>query len=106
MLLGECSAQRMKEQTEEHIRISSEGSIADARDQNEALAPAAALGRDATKLQAVITKPFPHGETEQGKLIKSSSFDMPLLPQDTHIRPAMKPHYTVPGPAIEGPAKP
>eukprot|EP00959_Pyramimonas_sp_CCMP1952_P244443 5109594-Pyramimonas_sp.AAC.1 len=61
----------MKEQIEEHIRIRPKGPIADARDQNETLAPAAALGRDAMKLQAVIAKPFPHGETEQGKLMKS-----------------------------------
>eukprot|EP00959_Pyramimonas_sp_CCMP1952_P296400 6200630-Pyramimonas_sp.AAC.1 len=58
------------------------------------------------KLRAIITKPFPHGETEQGKLIKSSSFEMPPLSQDAPMRPVMKPHYTVPGPAVEGPAKP
>eukprot|EP00959_Pyramimonas_sp_CCMP1952_P251685 5258799-Pyramimonas_sp.AAC.1 len=59
-LLDECSAQRVKEQTEEQIRISPKGPIIDARDQNEALAHAAALGRDAMKFQAVITEPFPH----------------------------------------------
>eukprot|EP00959_Pyramimonas_sp_CCMP1952_P030760 644797-Pyramimonas_sp.AAC.1 len=31
---------------------------------------------------------------------------MPLLSQETPVRPVMRPHYTVPGPAIEGPAKP
>eukprot|EP00959_Pyramimonas_sp_CCMP1952_P177277 3705737-Pyramimonas_sp.AAC.1 len=58
------------------------------------------------KLPAVIAKPLPHGETEQGKIIKSSSFELPLFSHDTPTRPAMKPHYIVPGPAIEGPAEP
>eukprot|EP00959_Pyramimonas_sp_CCMP1952_P122480 2560673-Pyramimonas_sp.AAC.1 len=31
---------------------------------------------------------------------------MPLLSQETPVRPVMRPRYTVPGPAIEGPAKP
>eukprot|EP00959_Pyramimonas_sp_CCMP1952_P019107 403884-Pyramimonas_sp.AAC.1 len=31
---------------------------------------------------------------------------MPLLSQETPGRPVMRPNFTVPGPAIEGPAKP
>eukprot|EP00959_Pyramimonas_sp_CCMP1952_P371918 7788031-Pyramimonas_sp.AAC.1 len=38
--------------------------------------------------------------------MQSNSFEIPLLSQDVPTRPAMKPHCTVPGPAIEGPAKP
>eukprot|EP00959_Pyramimonas_sp_CCMP1952_P343709 7199687-Pyramimonas_sp.AAC.1 len=58
------------------------------------------------KLKATITESFPYGEKEQDKLPKFSSFDMPSLSQETPVRPVMRPHYTVPGPAIEGPAKP
>eukprot|EP00959_Pyramimonas_sp_CCMP1952_P318336 6661260-Pyramimonas_sp.AAC.1 len=58
------------------------------------------------KLKAIITESFPYGKKEQDKLPNFSSFDMPLLSQKTPVRPVMRPHYTVLGPAIEGPAKP
>eukprot|EP00959_Pyramimonas_sp_CCMP1952_P167102 3492359-Pyramimonas_sp.AAC.2 len=58
------------------------------------------------KLKAIITEPFPYGEKELDKLPKFSPFDMHLLSQETPVRPVMRPHYTVPGPAMEGPAKP
>eukprot|EP00959_Pyramimonas_sp_CCMP1952_P405050 8489258-Pyramimonas_sp.AAC.1 len=32
-------------------------------------------------------------------------FDMPQLSQETPARPALQPHFIVPGPATEGPAK-
>eukprot|EP00959_Pyramimonas_sp_CCMP1952_P358430 7504956-Pyramimonas_sp.AAC.1 len=35
-----------------------------------------------------------------------SSFDMPVLSQETPVRSIMRPNFAVPGPALEGPAKP
>eukprot|EP00959_Pyramimonas_sp_CCMP1952_P078479 1640267-Pyramimonas_sp.AAC.1 len=58
------------------------------------------------ELKAIITESFPYGEKEQDTLPKFSSLDMPLLSQETSVWPVMRPHYIVPGPAIEGPAKP
>eukprot|EP00959_Pyramimonas_sp_CCMP1952_P374876 7850680-Pyramimonas_sp.AAC.1 len=58
------------------------------------------------KLKAITAESFPYGEKEPDKLPKFSPFDMPLLSQETPVRPVMRPHCTVPGPAIEGPAKP
>eukprot|EP00959_Pyramimonas_sp_CCMP1952_P424351 8888243-Pyramimonas_sp.AAC.1 len=37
---------------------------------------------------------------------KFHQFDMPQLSQETPARPALQPHFSVPGPAAEGPAKP
>eukprot|EP00959_Pyramimonas_sp_CCMP1952_P276640 5782559-Pyramimonas_sp.AAC.1 len=110
-LLDECSAdkssaQRVKEQAKEQIRISSRRSDDNFRGKDEALAPAAASERDVMKPKAIIIESFPYGETEQGKLPRSSSFDILLLSQETPVRSVMRPHYAFPGPAIEGPAKP
>eukprot|EP00959_Pyramimonas_sp_CCMP1952_P012384 261716-Pyramimonas_sp.AAC.1 len=58
------------------------------------------------KLKAIITRPIPHTESEQEKGFTSSSFDLPLLSQETPVRPLMRHNFTVPGPALEGPAKP
>eukprot|EP00959_Pyramimonas_sp_CCMP1952_P221674 4634074-Pyramimonas_sp.AAC.1 len=58
------------------------------------------------KLKAIIRKPFPYSEKGQGQLPTLSSFDMPLLSQETPVRSVMRPNFTAPGPAIEGPAKP
>eukprot|EP00959_Pyramimonas_sp_CCMP1952_P446744 9354391-Pyramimonas_sp.AAC.1 len=49
---------------------------------------------------------FPYVEKELDKLPRCSLFDMPQLSQKTPVRPTMQPHYTAPGPATDGPAKP
>eukprot|EP00959_Pyramimonas_sp_CCMP1952_P392328 8221011-Pyramimonas_sp.AAC.1 len=49
---------------------------------------------------------FPYVGKELDKLPKFSLFDMLLLSQETPVGPVMRPRYIVPGPAIEGPAKP
>eukprot|EP00959_Pyramimonas_sp_CCMP1952_P389470 8161150-Pyramimonas_sp.AAC.1 len=58
------------------------------------------------KLKAIITESFPYVEKALDELPKFSSFDMPLLSQGTPVRLVLRPYYTVPGPAFEGPAKP
>eukprot|EP00959_Pyramimonas_sp_CCMP1952_P017065 362507-Pyramimonas_sp.AAC.1 len=58
------------------------------------------------KLKSIITKPFRYRENGQESVSTSNSFDMPLLSQETPVRSVMRPNFTVPGPAIEGPAKP
>eukprot|EP00959_Pyramimonas_sp_CCMP1952_P021354 450426-Pyramimonas_sp.AAC.1 len=40
------------------------------------------------------------------KMAKFHQFDMPQLSQETPARPALQPHFAVPGPAAEGPAEP
>eukprot|EP00959_Pyramimonas_sp_CCMP1952_P149527 3128855-Pyramimonas_sp.AAC.1 len=51
-------------------------------------------------------EPLPYIEKELDTLPEFTPFDMPLLSQKTPVRPLMQLHYTVPGPATEGPAKP
>eukprot|EP00959_Pyramimonas_sp_CCMP1952_P335842 7032391-Pyramimonas_sp.AAC.1 len=40
------------------------------------------------------------------RLPEFHQFDMPQLSQETPVRPALQPHFIVPGPAAEIPAKP
>eukprot|EP00959_Pyramimonas_sp_CCMP1952_P035356 740778-Pyramimonas_sp.AAC.1 len=58
------------------------------------------------KLKAIITHPFPYTERGQEKVPTSSSFDLSLLSQETRVRSLLRPNFTVPGPAFQGPAKP
>eukprot|EP00959_Pyramimonas_sp_CCMP1952_P221080 4621924-Pyramimonas_sp.AAC.1 len=58
------------------------------------------------KLQASITDPTPYAESKRGVGLTSSSFGLPLLSQETPARPLLRQHFTAPGPALEGPAKP
>eukprot|EP00959_Pyramimonas_sp_CCMP1952_P314062 6574522-Pyramimonas_sp.AAC.1 len=58
------------------------------------------------KLKAIITNPFPFTESGQEKVLISSTFDLPLLSQETPVRSLMRHNFAVPGPALEGPAKP
>eukprot|EP00959_Pyramimonas_sp_CCMP1952_P173682 3629297-Pyramimonas_sp.AAC.1 len=60
----ELNAQRIKEQAEEQIRLSSERSVANIREKAEALARAVASEREVVKLKAIITESFPYGEKE------------------------------------------
>eukprot|EP00959_Pyramimonas_sp_CCMP1952_P395266 8282106-Pyramimonas_sp.AAC.1 len=94
------------EQAGEKIRLSSERSAANIREGEEALTNVATLEKGVMKLKAIITKPFPYSEKGQGRAPALNSFDMPLLSRETPVRPVMRPNFTVPGPAIEGPAKP
>eukprot|EP00959_Pyramimonas_sp_CCMP1952_P439820 9207939-Pyramimonas_sp.AAC.1 len=91
-LLDECSAdklnvQRMNEQAEGQIRLSSGRSVANIRERDEVLARAVASEREVMKLKTIITESFPYGEKEQDKLPEFSSFDMPMLSQETPARP-------------------
>eukprot|EP00959_Pyramimonas_sp_CCMP1952_P341804 7160173-Pyramimonas_sp.AAC.1 len=56
----------MTEQAGEQIRLSSERSAANIRNEDEALANAAASERDAMRLEAIFTKPFPYSVKGQG----------------------------------------
>eukprot|EP00959_Pyramimonas_sp_CCMP1952_P081341 1699649-Pyramimonas_sp.AAC.1 len=58
------------------------------------------------KLKAIITNPIPYTESKQGKGFTLSSIDLPLLSQETPVWPWLRHNFTVPGPALEGPAKP
>eukprot|EP00959_Pyramimonas_sp_CCMP1952_P358949 7516090-Pyramimonas_sp.AAC.1 len=58
------------------------------------------------RLKAIITDPNPHTETEREVGLTSKSFGFPLLSQEAPVRPLLRQHYSVPGPALEGPAKP
>eukprot|EP00959_Pyramimonas_sp_CCMP1952_P419069 8778270-Pyramimonas_sp.AAC.1 len=49
---------------------------------------------------------FPYLEKGFDQLPRLGLFNMPYLSQKTPAMPTMQPHYTVPGPATEGPAKP
>eukprot|EP00959_Pyramimonas_sp_CCMP1952_P220744 4615293-Pyramimonas_sp.AAC.1 len=48
------------------------------------------------KLKAVITNPIPYTESGQEKGPTSSSFDLPLLSQETPVMPLMRHNFTVP----------
>eukprot|EP00959_Pyramimonas_sp_CCMP1952_P459364 9478141-Pyramimonas_sp.AAC.1 len=58
------------------------------------------------RLKAIITNPTPYAENKKGKGFPSSSCDLPLLSQDTPVRPLLRRNFIVPGPALEGLAKP
>eukprot|EP00959_Pyramimonas_sp_CCMP1952_P097497 2038084-Pyramimonas_sp.AAC.1 len=58
------------------------------------------------KLKAIIANPFPRSGKGQEKVPTLSSFDMPLLSHETPVRSIMRPNFTVPDPALEGPTKP
>eukprot|EP00959_Pyramimonas_sp_CCMP1952_P179103 3744233-Pyramimonas_sp.AAC.1 len=66
---------------------------------------AAIVERTKEMTRSIGLETFLYIEKELDKMPKFSPFDMPLLSQRTPVRPTMQPHYTVPGPVAEGPAK-
>eukprot|EP00959_Pyramimonas_sp_CCMP1952_P011300 237062-Pyramimonas_sp.AAC.1 len=58
------------------------------------------------RLKAIITDPTPYTENKREAGLTSNSFGLPLLSQETPARPLLRQHSTIPGPALEGPAKP
>eukprot|EP00959_Pyramimonas_sp_CCMP1952_P067945 1418111-Pyramimonas_sp.AAC.1 len=67
---------------------------------------AAMIERTREMTRSMGMESFPYVEKELDKLPKFSQFDMPLLSQETPMWPVMQPHYSIPGPAVEGPAMP
>eukprot|EP00959_Pyramimonas_sp_CCMP1952_P181388 3792706-Pyramimonas_sp.AAC.1 len=57
-------------------------------------------------LKAIIADPNPCTETKREVGLTSKSFGFPLLSQEPPLRPLLRRHHSVPGPALEGPAKP
>eukprot|EP00959_Pyramimonas_sp_CCMP1952_P091447 1914473-Pyramimonas_sp.AAC.1 len=74
--------------------------------EEEIASNAANAEKGKTRLKAIITDPTPHTETQRETGLTSNSFGFPLLSQETPVRPLLRQHFTVPGPALEGPAKP
>eukprot|EP00959_Pyramimonas_sp_CCMP1952_P234063 4891119-Pyramimonas_sp.AAC.1 len=70
------------------------------------MANAAGTEKGMMGLKAIITHPTPYIEHKQGKGLTLGSFDLPLLSRDTPVRPLLRDSFTVPGLALEGPAKP
>eukprot|EP00959_Pyramimonas_sp_CCMP1952_P443105 9276588-Pyramimonas_sp.AAC.1 len=67
---------------------------------------AAETEKGTMRLKAIITDPTPYAEQKRSKGLTLSSFDLPLLSRDTPVTPLLRDNFTVPGPALEGPAKP
>eukprot|EP00959_Pyramimonas_sp_CCMP1952_P081661 1706026-Pyramimonas_sp.AAC.1 len=55
--------------------------------------------REMTKTMGM--EPFQFIEEALDNMSKFHSFDVPQLSQETPARPALQPHFTVPGPATE-----
>eukprot|EP00959_Pyramimonas_sp_CCMP1952_P137920 2886926-Pyramimonas_sp.AAC.1 len=58
------------------------------------------------RLKAIITDPTPYTENKREARLTPSSFGFPLLSQEITVRPLLRQHFAVPGPALEGPATP
>eukprot|EP00959_Pyramimonas_sp_CCMP1952_P136306 2852062-Pyramimonas_sp.AAC.1 len=67
-----------------------------------------AANREIGKMRpkAIMADPDPYTETKREAGLTSKSSGFPLLSQGTPLRPLLRPHCSVPGPALEGPAKP
>eukprot|EP00959_Pyramimonas_sp_CCMP1952_P021949 461640-Pyramimonas_sp.AAC.1 len=58
------------------------------------------------RLKAIIPDPTPYTENKREAGLTSNSPGFPLLSRETPVRPLLRQHFIVPGPALEGPAKP
>eukprot|EP00959_Pyramimonas_sp_CCMP1952_P036591 765720-Pyramimonas_sp.AAC.1 len=58
------------------------------------------------RLKAIIADPTPYTENKRETGFTSNSFGFALLSQETPVRPLLRRHFTVPDPALGGPAKP
>eukprot|EP00959_Pyramimonas_sp_CCMP1952_P343645 7198374-Pyramimonas_sp.AAC.1 len=57
--------------------------------EEEAISNAANTERDMMRLKATITDPTPYTESKRGAGLTSSSFGLPLLSQETPVRPLL-----------------
>eukprot|EP00959_Pyramimonas_sp_CCMP1952_P068344 1426395-Pyramimonas_sp.AAC.1 len=74
--------------------------------EEEIVSTAANAEKGKMRLKAIITDPIPYTENKREAGLTSNSFGFPLLSQETPVRPLLRQHFTIPGPALEAPANP
>eukprot|EP00959_Pyramimonas_sp_CCMP1952_P059071 1233598-Pyramimonas_sp.AAC.1 len=78
----------------------SERSAANAR-KEEVVSNAANAEKGKMRLEAIIADPTPYTKNKREAGFTSNSFGFPLPSQETPVRPLLRQHFTIPGPALE-----